>query len=37
MKPYISVNKIIKKENKLYMKRESLGYIILKQRLIFHF
>ena len=37
MKPYISINKIIEKEKKLYMKGKSLGYIILKQRLIFHF
>ena len=37
MKPYISRNKIIEKEKNLYMKEESLGYIILKQHLIFHF
>ena len=37
MKPYINRNKIIEKEKKLYIKEEILGYIILKQHLIFYF
>ena len=36
MKSYISINKIIEKEKKI-VHEESLGYIILKQYLIFHF